>query len=454
MLPHPAVSAAASALTSPPVSRPAAPHDTDPTLAAALFAAWSGDPAVVVASPPGAGKTRLVVHLAEQLHRRAGLNIAIAAQTRTQALDVASRAAAIGASVALLGSRESHRPPSLDPRAGYLEGAAHLGRWRGIVVATTARWLWVKERDFTADVCLIDEAWQLTYADLGGLGPLSAQVILVGDPGQIAPVVTGDSRRWRDWSAGPQRAAPEALLAAYPDAVTRLRLAHTWRLGPQTTTLIQPAFYADLLFDSIRPPRYVQLGDTALPELSVREVRTLAGPGDPVLAATAATRVRELTDGGFVVDDHGSHRPVRPHDVAVITPHVEQASAIAARLADLPGVLIGTANQAQGLEREAVVVIHPLAGYRETPTTGCRLALSMLMPPAANRSSISAHQLPDLPLNEDELSRLRCLQMTAAAERHLVGQAQPCPDHQVCRRLAFARWLHTTGRLRENADFQ
>ena len=36
-----------------------------------------------------------------------------------------------------------------------------MSRWRGIVVATTARWLWVKERDFTADVCLIDEAWQL-----------------------------------------------------------------------------------------------------------------------------------------------------------------------------------------------------------------------------------------------------------------------------------------------------
>jgi hypothetical protein len=30
-------------------------------------------------------------------------------------------------------------------------------------------------------------------------------------------------------------------------------------------------------------------------------------------------------------------------------------------------VLIGTANQAQGLEREAAVVIHPLAGYREAP---------------------------------------------------------------------------------------
>jgi len=96
------------------------------------------------------------VHLAEQLHRRAGLKIAIPTQTRSQALDVTGRAAAIGARVALLATRDSRRPPGLEPRAGYLEGAAQLGRWRGIVVATTARWLWVPERDFTADVAVVD----------------------------------------------------------------------------------------------------------------------------------------------------------------------------------------------------------------------------------------------------------------------------------------------------------
>jgi hypothetical protein len=211
-------------------------------LAAALFAAWSGDPAVVVASPPGAGKTRLVVHLAEQLHRRAGLVVAVAAQTRAQALDVASRAAAAGAKVGLLGSKDDRRPAALDQRAAFLAGVGQLSHWRGIVVATTARWLWVSERNFSADVCVIDESWQMTWADLGGLAPLSAQVVLVGDPGQIAPVVTGDARRWQSWAAGPQRPAPEALLAAYPDAVTQLRLPHTWRLGPDTTALIQPAF--------------------------------------------------------------------------------------------------------------------------------------------------------------------------------------------------------------------
>jgi hypothetical protein len=60
----------------------------------------------------------------------------------------------------------------------------------------------------------VDEAWQMTYADLGGLDPLSAQVVLVDDPGQIAPVVTGDTSRWDGWAAGPQRAAPDALTAA------------------------------------------------------------------------------------------------------------------------------------------------------------------------------------------------------------------------------------------------
>src|SRR3954451_16040143 len=91
----------------------------DSVVGAALFAAWSGDPAVVVASPPGAGKTQLVVHLADQLHRRAGLKVAVAAQTRTQAFDLATRLAATGTAVGLLGSKESPRPPGLDPRATF-----------------------------------------------------------------------------------------------------------------------------------------------------------------------------------------------------------------------------------------------------------------------------------------------------------------------------------------------
>ena len=51
-------------------------------------------------------------------------------------------------------------------------------------------------------------------------------------------------------------------------------------------------------------------------------------------------------------------------DVAVVVPHVTQAAAIRALLSEHPDVLVGTANSLQGLERPAVVVLHPLAGYR------------------------------------------------------------------------------------------
>ncbi len=50
-----------------------------------------------------------------------------------------------------------------------------------------------------------------------------------------------------------------------------------------------------------------------------------------------------------------------------------------------------------------------------------------------------------------ESDPLQCVQLTFAAERHLVSQGKPCPDHQMCRQLAFARFLYMTGRISDDA---
>jgi hypothetical protein len=50
---------------------------------------------------------------------------------------------------------------------------------------------------------------------------------------------------------------------------------------------------------------------------------------------------------------------------------------------------------------------------------------------------------------EDEARSLVWLGGTVAAERHLLEVDQFCPDHQQCRRLAFALWLRATDRLSE-----
>jgi hypothetical protein len=46
--------------------------------------------------------------------------------------------------------------------------------------------------------------------------------------------------------------------------------------------------------------------------------------------------------------------------------------------------------------------------------------------------------------------RLCWLRSSVIAERFLVPEGQPCPDHRACRRLAFALWLRCSGRLSDD----
>ena len=73
-------------------------------------------------------------------------------------------------------------------------------------------------------------------------------------------------------------------------------------------------------------------------------------------------------------------------------------------------------------------------------------------PAKADTSYVQGRQLDPLlePFNGETCLRLCWLQITVLAERCLVPTGQPCPDHQACRRLAFALWLRCSGRLSES----
>src|SRR5690606_35295161 len=125
-------------------ARPAQPTTAapiNPTLAQALFAVASGDPAVVISSPPGAGKTHLITHLAHQLTTRLNMRVAIAGQTRAQALDVANRTAQTGAVTHLVTSN-GKQPSGAHPDLRITTNRRLASR-DGVVVTTTARWQWI-----------------------------------------------------------------------------------------------------------------------------------------------------------------------------------------------------------------------------------------------------------------------------------------------------------------------
>lgn len=383
-----------------------------------LHAAWSGDPAVVVPSPPGAGKTRLVALLAVALAHRAEMRVGVAAQTREQAVEIARRIGGLSDRAKLIWSKKNGRPDSGKTPVANGNGIRFPASGGGILIATTSAWLYRDPATVACDLMIVDEAWQATYADLGALGAFAAQVVCVGDPGQIDPVVTGTTDRWRNRADAPNLPAPEALQAAHGDAVGVVALRHTWRLGPSTTALIQPAFYPDLPFTSKRPPEHIaDSSGTGLPELAHRLVPAAGGPNDPDLTTACATRARDLL--GTTLTTAGGSRAVEASDLAVVCPHVAQAAAVRAMLADLPDVLVGTANQLQGLERPAVVALHPLAGYRDasafTADTGraCvmlsrhRAHLSVVLDPATDAVLADTdHEIPGIDTHSTLLTAL------------------------------------------------
>ena len=335
-------------------------------LAQIRLAVWRSDPATIVPACPGAGKSRLVTLLAVALAHQAGLRMAVAAQTREQALELAHRITAISDRAALIVASTQNR-----------RGAASLGvptvggrsvRWTHtsggeILIGTAARWLYIDPTSVAADVLIVDEAWQCTYGDLGALGALATQVVCVGDSGQIAPVVTGSTARWGSQANGPHQPAPAALIAHYGDAITVHKLTNSWRLGPETCALLSEHFYPDLPFTSRRPDESVlDPAGRVLSEIDCRAMPIKHGPNDPALLDAVAQRVRELT--GHSYRTAASTEALSANEIAVVVPHVAQAGAVRALLSDMPDVLVGTANALQGLERRAVVAVHPLAGYR------------------------------------------------------------------------------------------
>lgn len=349
---------------------PLAPAPTKPTpawvsnrtLAKTLYAVASGDPAVVVSSPPGAGKTYLISHLAQALVHELGLTVVVAAQTTAQGMDVAGRIAALDTPTRYLHPKPKRRddPPPPMP-LGVQPTTTGAIKVPAVTVATTAKWIF--EDAVGADVLLVDEAYQATMTDMAVIAKHAPQVVLVGDPGQISPVVTGTTSRWESAITGPHTPAPTALLARHPRHVAHLSLTCTYRLGPKTTSLIAP-LYPTLSFTSARPQTSLITPDgTLLPEYTSHADHYPAGRADTTLARNSLNYTRHLLTCHIVTPD--GTRPLTAKDVAIIAPHTDQVALLQAAHINTPGILICTINQAQGLEREAVIAVHPMLGQHE-----------------------------------------------------------------------------------------
>lgn len=338
---------------------------------------WSDTGIAVVKAPPGAGKTYLLLHLLANL--KATARVAVACFTNAQADDVCARANAFVDPIPAIRfvSSSSRTPFAAGP---VVRSAKDLPVGKCVVVANTAKWALSPVAPF--DYLFVDEAWQISWADLVLLRGLASRLVLIGDPGQIPPVVSIETDRWETSPAAPHRPAPELFLS--PDSGAEpFQLPGSRRLPSDTVEAIQ-GFY-DFSFGSFAETgeRYIRTSANknpvgrALARLADRSITSItiptpdAGPPrdvDRELAAHIGLIVKQLLDGNTVFSDSPDTRmrgkPLTASDVGIVASHRSMNTAIQTSLPSgvRQTIKVDTPERWQGLERKLMIAVHPLSG--------------------------------------------------------------------------------------------
>jgi uncharacterized protein len=225
-----------------------------------------------------------------------------------------------------------------------------------VSVVGGTQWLWARpDLAGTIDVLFVDEAGQLSLADVVAMGGATKRVVLLGDPQQLSQPAKG---------IHPEGAGVSALdhllgeWATVP-ADRGLFLDTTWRLHPDICDFVSEQFYEGRLHP-----------DPSCSRQRVADGPWVAGTGlrwAPVQhegnRVTSEEEVAEVVRGVHALlgreftDRHGSTRPLALDDILIVAPY----NAHVARLVDaLPeGARVGTVDKFQG--QEAPVVLFTMA---------------------------------------------------------------------------------------------
>ncbi|RMI35825.1 helicase [Nocardia stercoris] len=338
---------------------------------------------MVVDSPPGAGKSTLVVRAVRETVADGDQRVVVA-QTNSQVDDLIERLAAEdpGMKIGRLSSQQHSQLsdrladcPNVVSRLkiGDLEDCA-------VVIGTAAKWATIGEGTWSG--AIIDEAYQMRSDMLLRVANRFDHIMFVGDPGQLDPFATVDTDSWKGLAWDPSMSAVEVMLANN-SGIPVHRLPVSWRLPATAAPLVSAAFYPFNPFDA---------GTTAGQRRMTYSTRGLGKPIDKLLdiaaetgwgwyelparhtlrtdreamAAIAAIACRLLERGTETHSERGTST-LTPDRIAIGVAHRDQTDAVRAALAGTiaAAVTVDTANRLQGREYDVTVVLHPLSGRRD-----------------------------------------------------------------------------------------
>jgi uncharacterized protein len=309
-----------------------------------------------VQGPPGAGKTwagaRLIAHLLKN-----GKRVGVAAQSHKAIHNLLNEIEKFARET---GSFRGLKKSSGDNPESVYEGdfitseeqfARFLEEAKNVKLLAGTAWLFSRqELDRSLDYLVIDEAGQVALADALAMGTASRNLILLGDPLQLAQVSQGLH------PAGSGASVLEHLLGTEPTIpVDRgIFLEKSYRMHPDVCGFISEIVYAGRLYSDQSAVRRTTSSGTGIRFVPVEHEGNRVVSDEE--AAEIAKLIGRLGQGSFT-DSDGIRRRLRDEDFMVVAPYNAQVRRLRAALP--PGVRVGTVDKFQG--QQAPIVFFSMA---------------------------------------------------------------------------------------------
>jgi uncharacterized protein len=319
------------------------------------------DSVFAIQGPPGSGKTytgaRMICELVK-LGKRIGVTALSHKVIRKLLDDVVAAAHEMSLDGVRCLDRDNEGVESEGvaiARVDNDEALAALTTGKANVVGGTS-WLWSPEKAFeSVDVLFIDEAGQMSLADVLAVSQATKELVLLGDPQQLERPTKGSH------PDGAEKSALEHLLGERKTISKDMGflLPETWRLHPKVCEFTSAFFYEGRLASRELLLNRVLRGHPWLEGAGLWIV-PVEHEGNRNSSAEEVEVVARIVEGLLKPEvrwfrSAGNPRGLKEDDVLIVAPYNAQVADLSARL---PKMRIGTVDKFQG--QEAPVVIYSL----------------------------------------------------------------------------------------------
>ncbi len=392
-----------------------APLPQDDAGAARELVSQLDDSYLVVQGPPGSGKTwlgaRLIVSLLAQ-GRRVGVAAMSHKSIHNLLHEVERVAREEGVEFRGLKKGAKYEGP-------FIETSDNQQRFsepdEDVLLLAGTSWLFSREEmEGVVDTLFVDEAGQVSLADALAMATCARNLVLLGDPQQLAQVSQGTH---------PEGAAASALehVLAGDDTIPPERglfLGLTWRMHPDVSRFVSEVSYEGRLRSAPDCARQGTAFGTGIRFIPVEHEGNRQSSREE--AEVISAEIERMT-GGDYTDMNGRTRPLQHSDFMVVAPYNAQVRCLRAALpASVP---VGTVDKFQG--QEAAVVFFSMA-----TSSGDDVPRNLEFLFSRNRLNVA-------------ISRARCLAVLVASPRLLEIR---------CRTVEQMRLVSALCRLVELAD--